>query len=386
MISKRLGPTRLLVVVASAMLVAAACSGSATTAPASAAPASAAAASAAAASAAAASAAPASAPAAAANSVYTPLAAPPCDLSQKDIYFLSVLKGHPTLRLWQQGFLDEAARMGFKNVTIASPDDADWAKAVALGEQILATETPGNYGVVFGYGDPSEAAIIKKFGDAKVPVIFTHQALTPNQYPGVLAWSGFVPEKWGTSAADAIGAKINGTGAVAITEGSFNATEDAVAKAFTTEMNAKYPNVKVLKPQEEGFDPPTAIAKAVAILQANPDVVGALSTTGAGPVTWGGAADQSGRTVYSIGPDMTRPNMDLVKAGKVFALAAQPGYEEHQQAVDMIAKSMCGQSVSYANELQTAIVQTDALAPYYDVVNKEKPYTPASPAPSPSPS
>ena len=199
----------------------------------------------------------------------------------------------------------------------------------------------------------------------------------------MLAWSGFVPEKWGASAADEIGAKINGTGTVAITEGSFNPTEDGVAKSFTDEMAAKYPNVKVLKPQEEGFDPPTAIAKAVAILQANPDVVAALSTTGAGPVTWGGAADQTGRTVYSIGPDMTRPNMDLVKAGKVFALAAQPGYEEHQQAVDLIAKSMCGETVPYANELTTAIVQADGLAPYYKIVDEETPYTPA-PVPSPS--
>lgn len=377
--SKRFKWTRLLVVAASVMLVAAACSsGSASNAPATAAATSAAPANSAPATAAATS----GASAAVGNAVYTPLAAPPCDLSQKDIYFLSVLKGHPTLRLWQQGFLDEAARMGFKNATIAAPDDADWAKAVALGEQILATETAGNYGMVFGYGDPSEAALIKKFGDAKVPVIFTHQALAAGTYPGVLAWSGFVPEKWGAAAADAIGAKINGTGAVAITEGSFNPTEDGVAKSFTTEMNAKYPNVKVLKPQVEGFDPPTAIATAVAILQANPDVVAAISTTGAGPVTWGGAADQSGRTVYSIGPDMTGPNMDLVKAGKVFALAAQPGYEEHQHAVDMIATSMCGSTVPYANELQTLIVQADGLAPYYAIVNKEKPYTPASPKPS----
>ena len=36
------------------------------------------------------------------------MATPPCDLSGKDIYFLSVLKAHPTLRLWQQGFSPKA--------------------------------------------------------------------------------------------------------------------------------------------------------------------------------------------------------------------------------------------------------------------------------------
>jgi ribose transport system substrate-binding protein len=376
--SKRRRPIRLLALVAGAMLVAAACSsGTATTAPATAAPATAAPATAAPATAAPATAAPATAaPATAApsaeagNAVYTPLASPPCDLSGKNIYFLSVLKGHPTLRLWQQGFLDEAAAMGFKNATIASPDDADWAKSVALGEQILATETPGEYGMVFGFVDPSQKDLIKKFGDAGVPVVIGHVATPEGTYPGLDAWAAFISEKWGTAAADAIGEKIGGTGTVAITEGSFNVQEDAVAAAFAKEMAAKFPNVKVLKPQEEGFDPPAAIAKAVAILQANPDVVGALSTTGAGPVTWAGAADQTGRTVAAIGPDMTRPNLDAVRDGKIFALAAQPGYEEHQNAVDLIAQLMCGQTVPYANELLAPIVTADGLAPYYEIVDR----------------
>lgn len=299
--------------------------------------------------------------------VYTPLTEAPCDVSGKSIHFLSILKGHPTLRLWQQGFLDQAKALGFESATIAAPDDADWEKTVGLGEGILATGTDG---VVFGFVDPKEQDLIKKFGDQNIPVVVGHVVVPEGTYPGLTAWSGFVPEKWGKAAADVIGEKIGGQGAVAITEGSFNVVEDAVAKAFSDELKAKYPNVKVLPPQEEGFDPPQAIAKAVAILQANPDVVGALSTTGAGPVTWAGAADETGRTVASIGPDMTRPNLDAVRDGKVYALAAQPGYEEHQQAVDLIARAICGETVPYGNELETKIVTAEGLEPYYDVVNK----------------
>jgi len=69
----------------------------------------------------------------AASKVYTPLAKAPCDLSGKSITFLSVLKGHPTLRLWQQGFLDQANALGFKSATIVSPDEPYWTKAVTLG-------------------------------------------------------------------------------------------------------------------------------------------------------------------------------------------------------------------------------------------------------------
>jgi len=305
-----------------------------------------------------------------ANSVYSPLATAPCDVSGKNIYFLSVLKGHPTLRLWQQGFLDQANILGYKTATIASPDTADWAASVALGEQIFATETAGDYAMVFGFVDPTQKDLIKKFGDAGVPVVIGHVMVPEGTYPGLKGWAAFDPVKWAASAADAIGAKIGGTGAVAITEGSFNAVEDAVAKGFADQMKAKFPNVKVLPPQEEGFDPPVAISKAVAILQANPDVVGAISTTGAGPVTWAGAADQTGRTVYSIGPDMTRPNLDAVRDGKVYGLAAQPGYEEHELAVDMATTLLCGGTVKYANELPAPIVLKDGLAPYYVIVDR----------------
>lgn len=305
-----------------------------------------------------------------ADAVYSPLAKAPCDVSGKNIYFLSVLKGHPTLRLWQQGFLDQAQFLGYKTATIASPDTADWAASVALGEQIFATETVGNYGMVFGFVDPTQKDLIKKFGDAGVPVVIGHVEVPQGTYDGLKGWAAFDPVKWAAAAADAIGAKINGTGAVAITEGSFNAVEDAVAKGFADEMKAKFPNVKVLPPQEEGFDPPVAIAKAVAILQANPDVVGAISTTGAGPVTWAGAADQTGRTVYAIGPDMTRPNLDAVRDGKIYGLAAQPGYEEHELAVDMVTQLLCGGTVTYANELPAPIVLKDGLAPYYTIVDR----------------
>jgi len=366
------------VAVMSVMLIVGACGGTAATTAPTAAPATAAPATAAPAPAtpSPATAAPASvAPSAAtnpnANSVYSPLAAAPCDVSGKNIYFLSVLKGHPTLRLWQQGFLDQAKILGYKNATIASPDNADWAASVALGEQILATDTPGNYAMVFGFIDPTQKDLVKKFADKGVPVILGHVEAPQGDYPGMLAWSAFSSPKWATSAAEAIGAKIGGKGTVAITEGSFNVQEDLVAKTFTDVMKAKFPDVKVLAPQEEGFDPPVAIAKAVSILQANPDVVAALSTTGAGPVTWAGAADQTGRTVAAIGPDMTRPNLDAVRDGKILGLAAQPGYEEHEQAVDLATTALCGGTIkSYENELPAPIVTKDGLDPYYVIVDR----------------
>jgi ribose transport system substrate-binding protein len=164
---------------------------------------------------------------------------------------------------------------------------------------------------------------------------------------------------------------MGGQGTVAITQGSFNPGEDNFAKAFTERMNEKYPNIKVLPPQEEGFDPAPAIARAVAILQANPDVTAALSTTGGGPVTWAGAQEETGRKlVMTLGPDMSRPNMDLVRDGKITALGAQPGWETHALAVDLLALHLCGETVPYSNELPTPIVFADGLAPYYEIADR----------------
>ena len=54
-----------------------------------------------------------------------------------------------------------------------------------------------------------------------------------------------------------------------------------MSDAFRKMIAAKYPGIKVLDTQMEGFEPSAAEGKAVAILQGNADVNGAFSTTGA---------------------------------------------------------------------------------------------------------
>ena len=303
----------------------------------------------------------------AAAAVYTPLTEAPCDVSDKTIHFLSVLKGHPTLRLWQQGFIDQANALGFAEAVIAAPDEADWTKAIALGEGILATGTDG---LVLGFVDPSQTDLIADFGAAGIPAVIGHVQAAEGEYEGVIAYAAFSPEEWGADAAEVIGERMGGTGTAAVTQGGFNPVEDAVALAFTEKMNELYPDITVLPAVEEGFDLPSSISKIVALLTANPDVTGAISTTGAGPVAWAGAVDETGREVFMIGPDMTRPNMDAVRDGKILGLAAQPGYEEHQMAVDIVANAICGNApAQFANDLPTPIVLEDGLAPYYAVVD-----------------
>jgi ribose transport system substrate-binding protein len=162
-----------------------------------------------------------------------------------------------------------------------------------------------------------------------------------------------------------MGEKLGGKGTVAVTQGSFNETENLAAKSFGDEMKAKYPDIKVLPAQEEGFDQAGAIAKAEAIIAGNPDITGAFSTTGAGPTTWATAAADTNKNIVIISMDYTRPNLDLVKTGKVYGLVAQPLYDEFYKAAELVGQAIDGKTVQYKNLLPAPVILAKDLDSYY---------------------
>jgi ABC-type sugar transport system substrate-binding protein len=85
-------------------------------------------------------------------------------------------------------------------------------------------------------------------------------------------------------------------------------------------MAEQFPDITVLPVEMEGFDPSAAQAKAVAILQANPEVTAAFGTTGNSIQTWAGAAEAAGRDdLVIIGMDYIRQNLDLVRDARPMA-------------------------------------------------------------------
>ena len=150
-----------------------------------------------------------------------------------------------------------------------------------------------------------------------------------------------------------------------------------VAKTFADTINKNLSEFKLLQAQEEGFDLPPSIAKASAIISANPDIVGAMSTTGAGPTTWARGAEETGKKdgeIVIISMDYTRPNLDLVKAGKVYGLVGQPLFQEFHDAVYVLDKVFKGEKYDYANPFVAPIITLKDLDTYYeynDMVEKE---------------
>ena len=146
-----------------------------------------------------------------------------------------------------------------------------------------------------------------------------------------------------------------------------------VAKVFADGMKKYCPDLTILDIQLEGPEPTQAIAVATSIIQANPDLVAALSTTGGGPTTWAGAQKETGKKILAVGMDYTRVNLDLVKNGEVCGIVAQPLYDETFGAAELLYKMANGEKVPYWTVLEAPLVTKDNEQPFYDLLAQVEP-------------
>jgi len=310
------------------------------------------------------------APAAPENSAEQPQSGGDFNPADYPLGLCHILKTHPVVQIMAAGFIARAEELGYPHYQY-QPDDSDTAKAYALAEAGVTQH--GIKGMVQYIFDEGTAMYIKKWADLGIAVTSAHTYIEESEkdmWPGLLAWASCSAEEYGRAAAKAIGEQVGGQGVVAVTEGGFNKTEDAAAAAFIDEMHKSFPNIVVLEPQEEGYDTPTAIQRATAIIQANPDIVGAFSTTGAGPSTWAGAQANTGKKICIISMDYSETNLDLVKNGEVYALVAQPLYHEFALAVDLLDKHFRGEEIEWANVMDAPLITTDNVDEYYDLIKK----------------
>jgi ribose transport system substrate-binding protein len=267
----------------------------------------------------------------------------------------------------QRAFTEACGKFGYR-ARIVGTDGPDIAGTIALAEMELAT---GNVaGMAVWTGSPAWDGLIAKAAKDGVPVVLPHFPVPEGSVPGARGIIGCDVQAYAREAAEAIGKAIGGTGVVAVTQGSFNTTENTASETFAKAMQASYPQVKVLTPQEEGFDPPKAITRATAILLANPDVAAAFSTTGGGPTTWAGAQKEAGRKLVIVGMDYTRVNLDLVKSGDVFAVVGQPLWEEAYGTVELLDKMIRGEPVPWWTRLPAPLITKDKLDPYYELLGR----------------
>lgn len=280
------------------------------------------------------------------------------------------LKSNPTVQIMIAGFMSRAEELGYEPLLFA-PDEADAQEAYGLLEAGIAQFNVK--GVAQHILDESTAQYIEKMADQGIAVVTGHTYVSEEDrenYPGLMAFAGPSVEEYSKTAAMAIGEQTGGKGTVAVTCGSFNPTETKGAEVFAQTIKENFPDMVVLDPVEEGFDTPTAIQRATAIVQANPDLVAAYSLTGTGPQTWAGAQKNTGKKICIISMDYNRPNLDLVKSGEVYGLIAQPLFEEWAYCVDLLDTILRGGEVEFANVMEAPLVTQENVDDYYALVDK----------------
>jgi len=285
----------------------------------------------------------------------------------KKLYWVQPLKGHPVHQMTQIAFTEGCKKLGYQAEIIGADND-DLSATIALAEQAVAKGDA--VGMAVWTGNPSWNSFIEKAGKKGLPIMLPHFPAAEGSIPGAAGVISCDPAEYAREAAREIGKAIGGKGTVAITQGSFNSTENLVAVVFAKTLQELYPAVKVLPPQEEGFDAPRAISRAVSILQANPAIVASLSTTGNGAITWAGAQRESGRKVVAVAMDYTRVNLDLVRDGSVYALIGQPLWDESYGAAELLDQLVRGQKIPWWTKLPAPFITKDNVGPYMALLDK----------------
>ncbi|HEV2516298.1 MAG TPA: sugar ABC transporter substrate-binding protein [Devosia sp.] len=282
-----------------------------------------------------------------------------------NLLWVQAMKDHPVHRLMQAGFLDKCKELGYSCEVVGDPSATNWdiPATLPLAEAALSRTKFNAVGV---YGpDPAIYSYITKLSKEGLPVVTWHVLPPEGTVDGLKAAAAQDIAAAGTNAAIAIGDKLGGKGTVALTQGASNDTENAMSDAFRKTIAEKYPDIKVLETQMEGFEPSAAEGKAIAILQGNPDVTAAFGTTGNSIQTWSGAARKTGRDVVIIGMDYIRQNLDLVKSGAAYGIVAQPLYEESAKVAELLGALAKGETVTYMNVLPSKVITATDLDPYY---------------------
>ncbi len=290
-----------------------------------------------------------------------------CSVEGKKIQYVGPLKSNPVLQVMAAGFTEKADELGFDGEVMLT-EDADPQRVLALGQQALAQ---GSDGMVLQAFDPSLYPLIKQATDQGVPVVVDAQPGAGRRQaraqtdrpprPGEIRRRGRESDR----RRDRRQRRRRRSRRAASTR-----PRTSPPRASRERWQEQFPDVKVLKSQVEGFEPAAAIARASSILQGDKEIVAAFSTTGGGVKTWSSAADESGRRVVVVGMDYTRPNLDLVRSGRAFAVVAQPIFEEHALAVEALRDVICGEQVEAEVLPESPIVTRANADDYYAILDK----------------
>lgn len=290
------------------------------------------------------------------------------DPSQYSVAICMDSMNHPVHRIVQLGFLKAAEALGYENAKVIGTEGGDTSEAFAAAEAFAAE---GGNGLLLWAGDSSSYNTIANVASQGVVVgipHFNHQQ-EDGSYPEGLAFNmACDPVLYGQQVAELMAENLDGMeGSVALTQNTKNMTENAATESFIETWNSldgtyDLSGIKVLDVQLEGGVVDQATATNLAIIQSNPDIIGAFGTTGNSPITWADAATKAGKAdgeIFIVGMDATEANLDYLEAGKVQAIVAQPLYDEAYKTMEYLDTIFRGGTVPEWTDLEAPVVTVD---------------------------
>ena len=285
------------------------------------------------------------------------------DPTGKTLAFATILTNHPVLRIVELGFAEACEELGYE-YQIVGTEGQDNNDMCAAAESAAAA---GASGVVLWAGDETCFATIKTLrNDYGIYVGVPHTQYQQEAIPELNLNMCCVSPTYAKAVCEFMAEKLEGkTGAIQISQASYNVNEDQAAAAFKEKFEelqaaGKFEGVTLLEPAIEGATDITESTNVnVSLLQANPDIIAAFGLTGNSPVTWTNAAKKCGYNagdLLIVGMDYTADNLALLEEGWVSALVGQPLYDEAYQLVYAIDKLLRGETVEYWTELDAPLI------------------------------
>jgi ribose transport system substrate-binding protein len=277
------------------------------------------------------------------------------------IWMIPSHRAHPVWLVGRNGFEKACRELGYTPKWNAA-ENAELDVNIGYVEQAIAERAAGI--LVFPYNDVAYTQVINKAVDAGIPVVTIHWDAPASKRK---AFIGPNSDLYAVAAADRLGKLLGGKGNVGIMQGNFNPLENKVARIFTDRLAEKYPAIKVVARDEDTTETVKATEKATNMIQTHPELNGVFSSTGGGAVSWAKAMEETGTLgkIVVISMDITRQNLDLVKAGKIYGVIAQGIYDEGYRGVQLLLQD----KPATTNYTDNTIVTKDLVDKYYGQCN-----------------
>jgi galactofuranose transport system substrate-binding protein len=198
--------------------------------------------------------------------------APKLDLKTATVGFSqSESTSNPFRATETKSITDEATKQGIKLIqrnanANVSQQNTDIEDMIAQGAQVLIVAPENSDGLA-----PAFAQAKAKH----IPVLTIDRTVNGTACSDFIGFIGSNFLGQAKIAADDLGAALNGTGKVAVLQGtSGNNVATDRTNGFNDELKAKYPNIQIVASQTANFDQATGQKVMEQILQSNPDITG----------------------------------------------------------------------------------------------------------------